>query len=161
MCAADSFLYLSTQLCLIRPSTQTAVQSGWTGAGSFCSARLNRPHPCVCCLVGMKCFPTQLKGRLVSLKSSMLRLMDCVTTKGGRKGQIVQIIGKNNMFSRSSVVSTQLWFYLEIIISEMSSTSSEQYNASCLRCSHSIETTDFKVHQRCYFFQRCSAGYCQ
>lgn len=44
MCAADSFLYLSTQLCLIGPSTQTTVQSGSLVAGSFCSACLNRPH---------------------------------------------------------------------------------------------------------------------
>lgn len=62
MCATDSFLYLSTQLCLIGPSTQTTVQSGSPVASSFCSACLNRPHACVFCLVGMKCFPTRLKG---------------------------------------------------------------------------------------------------
>jgi len=43
-CATDSFLYLSTQLCLIGPSTQTTVQSGSPVAGSFCSICLNCPH---------------------------------------------------------------------------------------------------------------------
>lgn len=67
MCAADSFLYLSTQLCLIGPSAQTAVQI-WIVPPQVpfvlpsCLVSVVLHSPCVFCLVGRKCFPTKLQG---------------------------------------------------------------------------------------------------